>query len=425
MKKNILPLLGIAVVVAILSTGVFYGLFAGKLHSASSDVVGQPIVVAARDLDRGAVLEAGDLKITQFKGTLAGSFTSPEQLNGATLTASVKSNEPFLQERVISKTPRPGAADGLVPSGFRAVSIRISESDGIIAFLHAGTKVDLQAVQERNGLELKTILQNVEVVAVSPQTQPGGGNRGPVSIVTVLTRAEDADLVALADSGSRLRLALRNPLDTRTAANRDLSLRSVFQIDHAEPGKALTSASQVTGRPVQLAIRVLRATDGGVRELAAKLAHPPSGDAVGIDNFAGDFDSGSALRTLAAQHQVEILSERTFSASGGHPARLRMGPAAGQLGLEFWPESRSGNSVNIRVRGEVIKQTNTGAETRRYEASTSSRSAFLVKGLLSEPQDRPTLERMFPGHSWSDGQLLILVTSTEDASLTARTERVR
>ena len=53
MKRNIVPLLGIAFVVAIVSTGVFYGLFAGRLKSSSSEITGQSIVVAAHDLQRG------------------------------------------------------------------------------------------------------------------------------------------------------------------------------------------------------------------------------------------------------------------------------------------------------------------------------------------------------------------------------------
>ena len=58
MKRNMVPLLGIAFVVTIISTGVFYGLFAGKLRSSSPALNGHPIVVAARELERGEVIEA-------------------------------------------------------------------------------------------------------------------------------------------------------------------------------------------------------------------------------------------------------------------------------------------------------------------------------------------------------------------------------
>jgi flagella basal body P-ring formation protein FlgA len=66
MKKNMVPLLGIAFIVAIISTGVFYGLFAGKLRS-SSELPSHGIVVAARDLDRGTVIQASDLRISEIK----------------------------------------------------------------------------------------------------------------------------------------------------------------------------------------------------------------------------------------------------------------------------------------------------------------------------------------------------------------------
>src|ERR1700722_12050975 len=108
MKRNMVPLLGIAFVVAIISTGVFYGLFAGKLRS-SSEVPGHAIVVAVRDLDRGTVIQAGDLRVSEVQGVLGGAFSKPEEVAGATLLTSMKANEPLLEERV---TPRASDAPG-------------------------------------------------------------------------------------------------------------------------------------------------------------------------------------------------------------------------------------------------------------------------------------------------------------------------
>ncbi len=427
MKRNIVPLLGIAVVAAILSTGVFYGLFAGKLRSASADVTGQPIVIAAHDLERGAVLHPGDLKVSRFRETLAGSFSNPEQLNGATLVAAVKQNEPLLDERVISKTPHAGSRDGSVPAGLRAVSIRISESDGLVGMLRPGTKVDLQAVQDRNGgLELRTILQDVEVVAVSPQTQPAGGNRGPVSIVTVLTRPEDADLVALADSGARMRLALRNPLDEQTAPRRSLSLGSVFQSNSVETARAVAAHGAPSARSLQFNLQVLRVSAAAASQLESKLAHAPAGASLAVTTFASGVDSRALIQKLAGQHEVEILSERDLSAGGGHPARFRTGPAAGQLALEFSPESGADGKLSLRIRQEIVSQSTAGMETRRYETAIPLTGALLVSGVLGEARDRELLERLFPGHAWADGRLLIVVTSKEGGELSAaRSERGR
>jgi Flp pilus assembly protein CpaB len=76
MKRNMVPLLGIAFVAAIICTGIYYGLFAGKLRS-SSEIPGHSVVVAARDLDRGTVIQASDLRISEAPGILTGSFSKP------------------------------------------------------------------------------------------------------------------------------------------------------------------------------------------------------------------------------------------------------------------------------------------------------------------------------------------------------------
>ena len=421
MKRSIVPLLGIAVVVAILSTAVFYGLFAGKLRSASQDVAGQPIVVAAQDLQRGTVLKAQDLKISQVRGTLEGSFASADQLAGATLVAAIKKNEPVLEERVVSSVAKPGSPGGLVPAGARAVSVRVSESDGLIAFLRPGARIDLQAVTERNGaVEARTILQNIEVLSASSETQ-AGGNRGPVSVVTVLTRPEDVDLLALADSGTRLRLSLRNPLDQDTAPRRSLSLPSVFQ--QSAPASAPVPAAPVAAsaapvsasetRSVQLSLQVLRSTSAAANELESKLTHAPAAGAISVVPFNGAVDQGELIQKLAAQHQLEILSEHVVTASRTHPGRFRTGPASGKLGVSFFTDGVTDGKLNLRVQPEISVHGKSGVETRLFDTTVPASGSFLVSGILSQPGDRERLRQLYPG-SWEHGQLLIVVTARED-----------
>lgn len=427
MKRNILPLLGIAVVVAILSTGVFYGLFAGKLRSASAETPGQPVIVASHDLERGKVLEAGDLKVVRFKGSLAGSFSGPEQLIGASLVAEAKENEPLLEVRVVTRTPGAGASQGSVPPGERAVSIRVSESEGVVGLLRPGARVDIQAVQDRqNGSELRTILQNVEVVSVN--SQGGSGNRGPVAAVTVLVKPDDADLLAVADSGARLRLSLRNPLDEQTGQRHALSVASVFQATAVEAprtyaGFAPPGSARADTNPLRVDVVVVRASASAVSQLESKLEHATSPDSMAVTAFASGVDARVLIDKLAGQHEVAVLAERSFSATGSHPGWFRTGPAAGQLGLELFPEGQAGGRVNLKIREEVVSQSAAGAETRRYEAGVPASGNFLLRGILSEARDRETLERMFPGKSWNDGRLLILVASHEPDGLTARHER--
>jgi Flp pilus assembly protein CpaB len=221
MKKNMVPLLGIAFVVAIISTGVFYGLFAGKLRS-STEVPGRPIVVAARDLDRGTVLQPGDLRLMELDGVISGSFSKIEDASGATLLSPVKANEPLLEERVSPRLSEAERAGGPVPKGMRAMTVHVTQSESLLNLLRPGSRVDLQAVTDKNGGELKTVLENVQVLAAA-QTD---ANR-PAN-VTVLIRAQDADVVALADSRSRVRVALRNPADQQNSRHHAITLQALF-----------------------------------------------------------------------------------------------------------------------------------------------------------------------------------------------------
>jgi Flp pilus assembly protein CpaB len=228
-KRNMVPLLGIAFVAALVATGVVYGLFGSRLRSKPIELAGQSIVVAARDLDRGTVVKSTDLQVSEIKGALKGSYSKVNDAVGATLVDAVQKNEPLLESRVASLDPKvPGAGSGIA-AGMRAVSIRMSESLGLMGMLHAGSRVDVQAVTERNGpTELRTILQNVEVLRLSPQLEAVGNGRVLVPIATLLVPAQSADIVALADAGARIRITLRNPLDDATAPRKALGLGAVF-----------------------------------------------------------------------------------------------------------------------------------------------------------------------------------------------------
>src|SRR5205807_8957714 len=94
--------------------------------------------------------------------------------------------------------------------------------------LKPGSRVDLQAVSDRNrAAVLRTILQNIEVLSSSVQPEALAG-RPATPAVTVLVRPEDADLVAMADTGSRLRLTLRNREDQTRTPTPSLTISALF-----------------------------------------------------------------------------------------------------------------------------------------------------------------------------------------------------
>jgi pilus assembly protein CpaB len=405
MKRNIVPLLGIAFVVAIISTGIFYGLFAGRLRSSVGELPVQSVVVAARALTPGTVLTASDLRVSEVKGAWQGGFSKPEELAGVTILRAVQQNEPILADRVASRDAKSGQGAEGVPSGMRAVSIRVAESSGVVGLLRPGTKVDVQAVSHREtSTDLRTILQNVEVLAVSPQPEPVPGNQ-MLPVVTVLTRAQDADLIALADSGSRIRLALRNPLDEDAAPRRSLALASVFTSNRSAEVTAAQPAA-LWNHPMQLHVQALAASTAALSVLDAGLKGGK--DALSVDAFLSDVDTDQMIRGLEQKKELEIVSSWRLTAGVGRPISFRAGSDAScRLRVEFSPEIDSTGKLSLRVKPVVSRQHGREMETRQYATDVRDARSFMVSGLLNDQ------ESLYPGHTWNGRQLVILVTSRD------------
>lgn len=252
MKKNMLPLLGIAFVVATVSTGLFYGLFASKLSGNAGDWPKQNVVLAARKLGRGSVVASADVKVAELRGrtALGGAFSRPEQVVGSTLAEGVEESEAFTGRSL----GRQGTIDpGVVPEGMRALTLHVVESGGVLALVRSGSRVDIQAISEQRTSPsethtvLRTVLQNVAVL--SPAAQPEQvALHYSAPTVTVLVRAEDCDLAAVADAGSRIRLALRNGGDMATSERVPLTTPAVFATKPTGNASARRSAPVNTAR---------------------------------------------------------------------------------------------------------------------------------------------------------------------------------
>jgi len=229
-QNNLAKLLGIALVVAIIATGVFYGLFVNKLSSSTGS--GKMVVVAAKPIPVGTVLAATDVQSIPWPvdRTPTGAFDAVPQVAGRTAIVPLAQGEPVLASRLASTEKGSGGSG--VPAGMRAVSVHVSDSNGVLAQLGPGQKVDVQVLITRksttSGPELRTILEGVPVLSVNPQPEVSSqGSNLPA--VTLLTNPADADILALADSGARVRLALRNPLDNATRPRASLSLDTILR----------------------------------------------------------------------------------------------------------------------------------------------------------------------------------------------------
>lgn len=254
-KNNLLKLLGIAFVVAIVSTGIFYGLFVNKLSSSTGS--GKMLVVAARELKAGTLLQTADVKLIPWPGDqlLKGGFGKVSEVTGNTVFDTISEDEPVFASHLA--TLRSGGGSG-VPAGMRAVSVHVTDSTGVMALLRAGQKVDVQVVVVRTGPEktdtaVRTALEDLMVLSVTPQ--PEQGSQGAMlPVVTLLADPREADVLATGDAGARVRLTLRNPLDEETRGSGSLTLSTIMHSNgktSSKPGETPKKSGSSSGPAAQ------------------------------------------------------------------------------------------------------------------------------------------------------------------------------
>ncbi len=429
LKRKLVPLLGIAFVVAILATGVFYGLFVGELKSATTAIANQTILVASKDLSRGKLLEATDLKISRWQGSepLSDAFTHPEQIIGKPLLSNVSQNEPITESKISASAKN---VSPMVPKGMRAVSVRIQESSGLMPFLRPGHKVDVQMVSSTNAL--RTILENVEVLAISnPATNVPGSL---VSILSLVVTPAEADRVALADATAKLRLLLRNPSDKDINGRSAIELNRVLQETNLQGGPAVLAAvptvvasSATTSQAVpaqqsrvDFQVSVLSTNEKGLELLSSKLATPGTNSQLTVSAFRSGSNSELILRQLTEAKQIELLStnyyattnDRQISAHPGNSWNPSPGVSYG-LFLHLQPTA-NGKSLRLRVQPEVIIPQGQEIESRRVvsELNLDSPEGIAITGWTARNQVQNLVEKLF-SQQWKNKdnrELVIIVT---------------
>jgi len=396
-----------------------------RLREASSSAPRQPLVVATRNLDRGAVVTASDLKVSTWSGAepLKGGYASPDQIVGKTIYEAVQENEPITQTRLAS---RDGGAGNGVAAGMRAVSVRASDSSGVLRLLRPGNRVDVQVVASVHGAEpsLRTALQNLEVLSIDAPESAGGRQAAPV--VTLLATPAEADQVGLADSAGRIRLLLRNPLDRGAGARPRLTLAGLFSAGDNRPAQA--RRDEVGGRDgtfhelVQLTVQVAGARPEVLDELAAKW-HWPQRSAV-LQAAPVPVGMEQVFPDLEKNHQIEVLWSAQLRTANQRSASMHAGASwqksavvkkgACGLRLRFLPRFDGKGTIRVRVRPEITASPSAGVATRKMdtEVEVVNGQSFLMSG-LSAARDWPALaDGLFAGRPRENGnrELVVLVT---------------
>ena len=253
MNRRFISVLMFAFIVAGGASVALYRLVMGRMHvNAAAQTTS--IVLATKQLELGAVLTAADVHIADWPGALPqGAVTKLADALGRGVIAPIYVNEPVTEGRLGAK----GAGGGLavtIPSGMRAVAIRVNEVVGVAGFVVAGTHVDVlvsgnppASTGVSGGSITRTLLQNISVLSAGQDfKRDTEGKPVTVQVVNLLVTPAQAEILSMAGNQMTLQLVLRNPLDTAIAPTPGVTLTNIF----AGQGDAVPSSPAVVHEPV-------------------------------------------------------------------------------------------------------------------------------------------------------------------------------
>jgi pilus assembly protein CpaB len=200
-------------------------------------------VVAAKSLPAGAMLSKDDVRVVPWPAAspMPGAFTQADAVAGRGLVAAVVENEPITESKLAPK----GAGAGLpptIPSGMRAMSVKVNEVIGVAGFVLPGNRVDvLVTVNQEQDPVARTIVPNILVLTAGTrydQEQAKDGKPVPSTVVTLAVTPQDAERIAVAAGSGSIVLALRNPLDVGTVETTGARMSGLFSSASPTPAVA-------------------------------------------------------------------------------------------------------------------------------------------------------------------------------------------
>ena len=236
MDKRFMTVLGMSVMLALVVSGIFYQITI-RANSPRTKEKGdtKDLVVANTDLPMGATVKPGDLHVVKWPVDTypKGGFAKIEDVVERAVVSNVLADEPLVVGRLSEKNAGMGLSS-VIPTGMRAVSVRVNDVVGVSGFVFAGTRVDVLVTgtppnADAGGRMTTTVLQNILVISAGTKMQPDAkGQPENVPVVTVLVTPEQAEILTLSAREGSIQLVLRNPTDDKMQKAGGIRLAALY-----------------------------------------------------------------------------------------------------------------------------------------------------------------------------------------------------
>jgi pilus assembly protein CpaB len=261
MDRRFAVVLAVSLVWALLVTALFRRLSGGgdRARAAGPE---KALVVATRALPLGTLLTRDAVHVRNVPERLfpAGGFSRIEDVLDRPVVSGIQPEEPVLEARLAARGSGVGLAP-LIPTGMRAIAVRVNDVVGVAGFVLPGMRVDVLITGRPSnfpGTVTRTVLQNIVVLSAGQAVQADGKNAISAPVVTLLVTPADAEALTLANNDGHIQLVLRNSTDDAVAATRGRQWNELYAPHAAEQPVKPVEPPKVRTRPVAVpaAVRV-------------------------------------------------------------------------------------------------------------------------------------------------------------------------
>jgi len=215
----------------LLVAGAFYRVAGGggRTHAESR----RQIVVAVKALPAGATIDRASVKLRDLPESAApaNAFARIDDVLERPVISPIQPDEPVIEARIAAKGSGMGLAP-LIPSGMRAISVRVNDVVGVSGFVLPGMRVDVLVTgrpPNQQDTVTRTVLQNISVLSAGQTIQTDGKSQSlVVPVVTLLVDPQEAEALTLANNEGHIQLVLRNSTDDKRAATAGRQLHDLY-----------------------------------------------------------------------------------------------------------------------------------------------------------------------------------------------------
>ena len=223
-------LIGVALIIAGVTAMLARNLVGTSQNAGETQVVTQvvdsrmKILVAAIDMPVGHFVKAEDMiwqswpdETVHDRYIQEDSEITAESLIGAVSVSSISAGAPILDNRLVKPGNR-GFMSAVLPTGMRAISVRITATSGNAGFVFPGDRVDILLTHEvdikssgrKKARVSETILRDVRVLAINQSTDNPTHTPSIGKTATLEVTPKDAEKIALIRRMGELSLILRS-----------------------------------------------------------------------------------------------------------------------------------------------------------------------------------------------------------------------